>query len=137
MLLLIVFVVVLIVFLCLVDKVTQPSCKNIWTAITAAGLSISIVGILIVGISTLYNQAFKEYNYHKMIATRAELVYRLEETEDSYDYGLFKDIIKFNNILYEHKTYSNNLWCGLMYNDKIAQEIEYIIIYNDSLQVGS
>lgn len=40
---------------------------------------------------------------------------------------LYSEIVDFNNELRGHKHYSDNLWIGIFFNDKIAN-IEYIDI---------
>lgn len=99
-----------------------------WITCLCTGISSAIAFFVCVLIAMIA-QIPKENNYQKAIYEREILVYRLKHKEENIvgNEMLYSEIIDFNNELRTIKRYSNNLWVGLFFNDKIAT-IEYIEI---------
>lgn len=68
--------------------------------------------------------------YEDMVEQREILEYRLENEDATLNGNneLYNDILDFNKDLRKHKTYSDSIWIGWFYNQKI-QEIDYIDLY--------
>ena len=94
------------------------------------GLILLFIFILPAGITTgiaINTKIHKEENYTQAIYKRQVIEYRLEKQDENLvgNELLFEDIVSYNNMLRQHKRFSNNCWLNWFYNDKIAT-IEYI-----------
>lgn len=87
------------------------------------------IPLVIAGGIAMAVQIPKEKNYQQVVYERQVIEYRLENKDDNIvgNELLYKDIVKFNNNLRNHKRYANSFWIGVFYNDKIAT-IDYITI---------
>ena len=106
---------------------------------TSYGFGITIVSglfIVICGLIALFTQSFKDVEYEKAIMQREVLVYRLENGGDYYtgNEELFNEVLDFNKMLYNSKRLSDNPWFNWYWNDKIADNIDYIQLPNKDKQ---
>ncbi len=87
------------------------------------------LGLLVCSTVVMIVQIPKENQYQRMLYEKQVLEYRLEQKEENIigNEMLYSEIVKFNNTLRTVKRYSDSLWVGIFYNDKIAT-IEYIEI---------
>lgn len=105
---------------------------------TAEGLRNIFVGIsLVIGAFTLITTSSaisvkvdEEIEFEKTLYTKEALEQRLEQSENLSNGNemLYSEITEFNNDLREIKYWSQNPWIGYKYNQRIAQEIDYIVI---------
>lgn len=98
---------------------------------TGWGFGTSIVSglfIVIFGLIALCTQGWKDVDYEKAMMQREVLVYRLENGGDYYtgNEKLFDEVLEFNKMLYDSKRLSDNPWFNWYWNDKIADNIDYI-----------
>lgn len=72
----------------------------------------------------------EQVQYDKTLYTKEVLETRLEQYDNllSGNEMLYSEITEFNNDLREVKYWSQNPWVNCYYNQKIAQEIDYIVI---------
>lgn len=131
----------LLIGLLLLSIITAIICHVIanktWSD-TAEGLRNIFVGIsLVIGAFTLITTSSaisvkvnEEIEFKKTLYTKEALEQRLEQSENLSNGNemLYSEITEFNNDLREIKYWSQNPWIGYKYNQRIAQEIDYIII---------
>ncbi len=76
--------------------------------------------------------SFEQLHYEDMVEQREILEYRLENEDATLNGNneLYNDVLYFNKDLRKHKTYSDSIWIGCFFNQKI-HEIEYIELSRD------
>ena len=111
------------------DTPWQTGCGIV--TIAANGLFIVICGLI-----ALFTQSFKDVDYEKAMMQREVLIYRLENGGDYYtgNEELFEEVLDFNKMLYDSKRLSDNPWFNWYWNDKIADNIDYIQLPNKDKQ---
>ena len=111
----------------------QTPWQTIWGSVTTVASSLFIA---ICGLIALFTQCFKDVDYEKAIMQREVLVYRLENGGDYYtgNEELFNEVLDFNKMLYDSKRLSDNPWFNWYWNDKIADNIDYIQLLSKDKQ---
>lgn len=122
-----IILLVVSIVLCVLNFKYWDKCWLICTTIT----SIFVCGIVLLCciVAHIDAYAFADKKYDDMIYQKEVIEYRLEHKTNNEPGNelLYRDIVEFNSILREHKTYGNNWWISAFYNPKIGT-IEYIDI---------
>ena len=105
----------------------RPECIAV-SSLVVCGVSVLLVFIF--GLMSLRVAIEYDANYQEMLTEREILSAALENSHSDQITNiayLYEDIIEFNKKLQSHKRWADNIWVGLMYNDKIAT-LDYIEI---------
>lgn len=133
MLLMLVLVICLgigIGLICWGEKRNDLSCYDTPWQIPC-GIAVTIANglfIVICGLIALFTQGLKDVDYEKALMQREVLVYRLENGGDYYTGNdeLFEEVLDFNKMIYNSRRLCDNPWFNWYWNDKIADNIDYI-----------
>lgn len=118
----------------LIDEFSHQWVNDVWYNIFGITFAIGLITTLVFGGFALSVQVNEQIEYEAAVDEYNILVYRLEHRDESTPIelsgSLYNDIIDFNNRVRKTKAWGNNPWVSWFYNQKIADNVNFITLDN-------